>query len=622
MEEAKQGIVSRIGCGLWKGLDTSRRVVVNLIFLAIVIALFGMLLSDDDPDVPDTAALVLSPNGVIVEQLDGDSVERALNELRGVAGPQTLLKDLLDAIAIAKDDERIEVLLLDLSNLRGAGFTKLQDLKEAIAEFKESGKKVIATGDNYNNAGYYLAAHADEIYLHYMGAAIPNGFGRYRTYYKDGIDRLEVDYNIFKVGKFKSAVEPYLRNDMSDAAKEANLDWLGDLWRAYLADVSAARGISEQFISEYIDSINDHLDAAQGRTAQAALTAGLVDFVGNRDLLRERMIELVGEDEESHSYYHIGHKDYLEANDGRRKKLYGSGEGIGVIVAKGTILGGNQQPGKIGGDSTAKLIRQARNDDSIKAIVLRVDSGGGSAFASEVIRRELELTQKAEKPVVVSMGSVAASGGYWITMSSDEVWASPTTITGSIGIFGMFPTVQKPLAKYLGVRVDGVGTTWLSGAYRLDRALDPEIGRAIQKVIDSGYQDFISKVGKARNMTTEEVDLIAQGRVWSGEDAHRWGLVDQLGGLDDAIASAAQKAGLEEGYKVSFVEKKLKLKDRIMRDLLARAVTWVGRSETVYLPEPPMTKVMRQLTDQAEILTELNDPHGVYAYCMEASELY
>jgi protease-4 len=596
--------------------------VVNLIFLAIVIVLLGVTLSDGTPDVPDTTALVLSPKGVIVEQLDGDGMERALNELRGTAAPQTLLRDLLDAIAIAKDDKRVEVLLLDLSNLNGAGFTKLQDLKAAIADFKESGKKVIATGDGYGNASYYLAAHADEVYLHYMGIAIPEGFGRFRTYYKDGIDRLEVDYHIFKVGKFKSAVEPYLRNDMSDAAREANLDWMGDLWRVYLADISAARGISEEVITGYIDKINDHLDAADGRSAQAALTAGLVDFVGNRDLLRERMIELVGEDEESHSYYRIGHEDYLEANDGKREKLYGSGDGVGVIVAKGRILGGSQPPGKIGGDSTAKLIRQARNDESIKAIVLRVDSGGGSAFASEVIRRELELTQKAEKPVVVSMGSVAASGGYWITMSSDEVWASPTTITGSIGIFGMIPTIQKPLAKYLGVRVDGVGTTWMSGAFRIDRALDPRLGEAIQTIIDAGYQDFITKVAKARGMTTEEVDLIAQGRVWSGEDAHRWGLVDQLGGLDDAIASAAQKAGLEEGYKVSFVEKKLKLKDRIMRDLFARAATWAGGSETVYLPETPIARVIRQLADQAETLTELNDPNGVYAYCMEASELY
>jgi len=607
----KKSRLSAIG----RGIDITRRVVLNTLFVAIVIGLIVVAFSGGGPDVPKSTALVLSPAGQIVEQLANDPIEQVKKQMMGNDEPEALLMDLVDAISIAKDDTRVQVLVLDLDRLGGTGMTKLQDLGAAIDDFKGSGKKVIATADGYSQAGYYLAAHADEVHLHPMGIVLLQGFGRYRTYYKDCIDRLEVDWNIFKVGTYKSAVEPYLRDDMSPAAREANIEWLGDLWRAYLADVSAARGISEEALVDYAENPARHIEGAGGDTAKAALDAGLIDTIATRDEVRDRIIELVGEDEDSHSYYQVSVGDYLEADGGDRTGEKAKGDLVGVVVARGTILDGAHSPGTIGGDSTSALIRQARQNDKVKAIVLRVDSGGGSAFASEIIRRECELAQKDGKPVVISMGSVAASGGYWISMASDEIWAHPTTITGSIGIFGMFPTFQKPMAKHLGMRVDGVGTTSLTGAFRPDRALEPEVGELIQSIIENGYERFITMAAEARDTTPEEIDKIAQGRVWSGEDAHGLGLVDKLGGLEDAIASAAAMAELGEDFKVKYIAKELEFKDKLMADLMAGAAAVIGADEDAAgTAATPHREVLQLIARQVEILDSFNDPHGMYAY--------
>ncbi len=615
MSQYHQSRLGRVFGSVWQGVDRTRRVTLNLLFVAIIVIVVVAAFSGGGPDVPKSTALVVAPAGHLVEQLGGDPIERAKQELMGRAQNETLLKDLLDAISSAKEDDRVKVLVLDLDTMDGAGMTKLQDLGAAIDDFKTSGKKVVATADNYSQAGYYLAAHADEIYIHPMGMALLEGLGRYRTYYKDGIDRLELDWNVFKVGTFKSAVEPYLRNDMSPAAREANLEWMGDLWRAFLADVSAARGLSVDELIAYSEDAGALIEAAGGDTAKAALDAGLIDTIAPRDAVRDRLIELVGEDEDSHSFYQVGVTEYLEAEDGDRMGAKAKGDLVGLVVARGSILDGTQPPGKIGGDSTAALIRQARRDENVKAIVLRIDSGGGSAFASEIIRRECQLAKDQGKPVVVSMGSVAASGGYWISMASDEVWAHPTTITGSIGIFGMFPTYQKPLAKYLGMRVDGVGTTRLAGAIRPDRELDPEVGTMIQSIINKGYEQFITLAAQARGVTPEEIDQIAQGRVWSGEDAFDLGLIDKLGGLDDAIASAAALADLGDDFKVKYIEKERDFKERILADMMATAGTTFGlESGGVVEPVGPYRHVLRLIAEQAAILDNFNDPNGMYAY--------
>lgn len=609
----RKSSVARFFGALWRGLDQTRRITVNLLFVVLVVLLLGWLLSDGGPDIPDRTALVLAPEGDLVEQISGDPLDRAIEELAGGAEPQTLLRDLLDAIAAARDDDRVQVLVLDLNHMGGAGLSKLRDLRAAIADFKSAGKTVVATADDYSQSSYYLASTADEIHMHEMGLVLLSGYGRYRTYYKEGLDRLEVDMNIFRVGEFKSAVEPFLRNDMSDEARKANLEWLGDLWDVYLDDVAAARGMSKEELQATIDGFLDGL-REDGRAARTALRFGLVDHVGNRDAVRDRLIELVGEDEEGTSFPQVDHATYLASLDQRASERAGDAQ-VAVIVARGTIVDGSAPPGEIGGDSTARLIRDARQDEAVKALVLRVDSGGGSAFASEVIRRELELAQAAGKPVVVSMGSVAASGGYWISTASDEIWASPSTITGSIGIFGMFPTFQKPLAKHLGVRVDGVGTTPLAGALRLDRELAPEVGEAIQLMIDQGYEDFLERVSKARGMTRDEVDAIARGRVWSGRDAHELGLVDHLGDLDQSIASAAEKAELDDDYGVRYVRKELDFQERLVADLLSGMAAVMGPRETVRAPGVH-ERFLDFLQEQTEMLRTLNDPNGIYAHCL------
>jgi len=611
-------LVRRAGAAAWKTITITSRVVANLLFLSLVVLLLVLVLGPGGPDVEDKTALVLAPKGTIVEQRSAESLQSMFEELEGSAEPETLLKDLLDAVETATNDTRVEVLVLQLDDLTGAGFTKLQNIKLAIERFRARGKKVIALSDYYGNASYYLAAQADEIYLHHMGIALPEGLARLRTYYKEGLDRLEVDVNVFRVGTYKSAVEPFLRENMSEEAKRANLDWLDDIWQSYLNDVAAARQISKESITDYLANLNSYLTAADGSAAEAALNAGLIDFVATRDEMRQRLIDLVGEDEDTHSFVQIDFEDYLAETADRRDN--DKGATIGVVLACGTILDGTQPPGRIGGDSTAALIRQARNDEDVSAVVLRVDSGGGSAFASEVIRRELELTRLAGKPVVASMGSVAASGGYWITMASDEVWANPNTITGSIGIFGIFPTFQKPMAKYLGMRVDGVATTPIAGWNRVDRALNPAMATAIQTVINHGYQDFITKVAAARNMSLEEVDGIAQGRVWSGADAHNLGLVDHLGDLDAAVAAAAQRAGLADDYHFRYVEKQLSLRDKIIRKLLSATAACLSAETGSSTHLPPIARVGRLLQDKVSTLAELNDPHGLYAYCMEVAQ--
>ncbi len=603
----------------WRGVDVTRRFVLNVLFLAIVIAVLVVLFSDDTPEVPETTALVVAPSGVLVEQKTGQSVSRMIDEARGAASPETLLKDVIDAIDAARDDDRVQALVLSLSSFGGGRMTKLQDLRDAILDFKETGKKVVAVADAYDQNAYFLAACADEVLLNEMGMVILEGFSRFRMYHKEGLDRLGVDIHVFKVGTFKSAVEPYLRDDMSDPAKEANLEWLGDLWRVWVADVATARGMTVEQLEDYISDFPRFIEAAGGDTAQAAVDAGLVDSALTRNAVRERLIELVGEDEETNSYNAIGFESYLETLDEDRFGRKAKGDKVAVIVARGTILDGSHPPGTIGGDSTAKLIRQARDDDDVKAIVLRVDSGGGSAFASEVIRRELEVARDAGKPVVSSMGSVAASGGYWITMSSDQVWAYPTTITGSIGIFGLFPTYQRPLAEYLGTHVDGVGTAPLAGALRPDRALAPELGEVIQKVINKGYRDFIGKAAAARGTTPEEIDKVAQGRVWSGEDAFELGLIDNLGGLDDAIAAAAELAELGDDFSVVYIEKEQKFKDQLVEQLLAKALR-LADPEMIADSTPQAALLLRKAEKEAAGLLKLNDPNGIYADSLIGSD--
>lgn len=612
---------------LLRGLDGLRRFLLNVLFFGLLAALVTAAMSGR-PKVPDGAALVVKPQGVIVEQLSGgDPLQRLVAESAGVGSVarETLLKDLIDAIRAAKDDGRIKALYLDLEDMSGGGLTKLRDLRGAIVDFKKSGKKVVTYSDGLMQPQYYLAAQSDELYLHPEGMVLLEGFGRWRNYYKEGLDRYGVEVHVFRVGEYKSAVEPYLRNDMSPEAREMAVETYGDLWRAYLADVAAARKLRPEDLSSLIDAMPDRLRAAGGDMAKLALEAKLVDTLAPRDEVRKRMIELVGKNDDGKSFRQVGVSTYLQAKGGDRTGATGKAKAVAVIVAKGDILDGDQPAGTIGGDSTARLLRRAREDDAVKAVVFRVDSGGGSAFASEVIRRECELVRKAGKPLVVSMGSVAASGGYWVATDADEIWAAPETITGSIGIFGMFPTIDRPLAKYLGVHTDGVGTTRFSDAIRPDRPLDPGVADLLRQYIDEGYGDFLERVARARKMTVEQVDKVARGRIWSGEDAKGLGLVDQLGGLDQAIESAAKRAKLEKGYRVWYVEKEKSFRERVMSMLAAQALdvaVAAGWQPEASAPASAWSVAgrLRDLQRDVDRLSRWNDPRGVYAHCLCSDE--
>jgi len=592
----KSNIVMRVLRALWRGIDAARKVFVNLLFLIIVVALLALGFKSDKPDIADSTALVIAPEGQLVEQLTAKSIDQLIDEAQGNAIPETLLKDVLDAIEAAKEDERVEVLVLDLSAFGGGRLTKLQDVAKALEDFRSSGKKVIARADVLEQDGYFLAAHADEIIIHKFGAVILQGFGRYRMYFREGIDKLGLDVHIWRVGTYKSAVEPLLLNEMSDAAKESNREWLGDLWRIYLDEAAAARGMTAEQLDNYAQNFPPVIAEANGDTAKAALDFGLVDQTMTRIEMRQHFIDLVGEDEDKHTFTQIGMADYLRTIDEDRFGREATENKVAIIVARGTILDGSHPAGTIGGDSTGALIRKARNDEDVKAIILRVDSGGGSAFASEVIR------------VIASMGSVAASGGFWISTSSDQIWAHPSTITGSIGIFGLFATYQRPLAEHLGVRVDGVSTAPLAGV-RPDRELPEDVSAALQQMIEQGYRDFLDRVAESRGMTTQEVDAVAQGRVWSGADAYELGLVDNLGDLDDAIAAAAELAGLGDDYAVSYIEQEPEFMERLLSDLMSSAIAAAPQ------PEPSrMDEQLSRLKDAVRELADFNDPNHIYAW--------
>jgi protease-4 len=484
--------------------------------------------------------------------------------------------------------------------------------------FKEGGKPVIAIGNGYTRDQYYLAARADDVFMHPMGLVLVDGYSRFLPYYKSLLDKIYVDYNVWTVGEFKSFVEPITRDDMSPQDEEASQAFLDALWGAYQADVTAARGLAAPALQQYADDVVTLLAEAGGDTARLAVDYGLVDELLTRDAMRERIREAIGEEPRStlagDAFSEVSLDDYVTALR-TESPPEAQPSKVAVIVASGTILDGVQPPGTIGGDSTAELIRRARADDAVKALVLRVDSGGGSAFASDIILRELERFQETERPVVVSMGSVAASGGYWIAMSADEIWASPTTLTGSIGVGATIPTIPRTL-DWFGVHVDGIGTTKLAGALDITRPLGDEVKGLIELSIRRTYADFVRKVAEHRERSVEEIDAAAHGRVWVGTDALDRGLVDHLGTLADAIDSAAELAGLESGtYVLEYVEQQLGFAERFVLALTAKVVAGVGR--LVDLPRWPanVARVIESALDPLAFIDRLNDPRGIYAYC-------
>lgn len=599
--------------GLWRIITAAKNFTVNLIFLLFVALILAAIFAGDKIQMADSTALVIDPSGALVEQKRMvDPVSRFLSNYD--QEPETLFRDIMVAIDDGAEDPRVKALVLRLDGMAGAPMSMLEELGARLGAFKQTGKPVYAFGPSYTQSQYYLAAHADHVYLDKhsftsFGGVFMTGLGIYPTYFKSALDKMKVKLHVFRTGEYKSAVEPYIRDNMSDEAREANLAWIGELWSGYADTIVTNRGIERDQFDHYTNQFDEVLGEADNDPLTLAIDSGLVDELVSRDEFDRRLGVLVGET--SSKANQIGFRDYLTLTRPPIPVVDPIAEKIAVITAKGTILDGEQPPGDIGGDTISRLIEQARNDDTVKAIVLRVDSPGGSASASERIRSELELTQTNGKPVVVSMSGYAASGGYWISATANKIFAQESTVTGSIGTFIVFPTFAEALGEF-GVYSDGVGTTNLSGALDPFRTMNPVLERTLQRSVYNTYSKFIKLVARGRNMTPDDVDSIAQGRVWTGRKALELGLIDGIGSLEDAIESAALLADVAD-FDVLYLEQELSPRQRLINQALNSSLesvhaagggVWTGFS------------TIERLSQDMKTLVTMSKAPGVYLQCV------
>lgn len=605
---------------LGRSITMLRVFLTNALFVVMLVVMVIALTKDNKVAVPDKAALIVNLDGVLVEQKKAFNAGEAISKSLGgdEEPPELLVSDVVKAINAARDDERIQALVLDPQQLLPAGVDKLMTVGKAVTAFKASGKPVYAIGDYYDQHQYILASFADRIFLNPNGGTVITGLGHYRLYMKDFLAKLMITPNVYRVGTYKSAVEPFIRNDMSPEAKEAELTLLRDIWASARDQVAANRKLEPATLDLSIAKVEKTLAANQGDMAKLALDLGLVDVLAEREQMRNEIIATVGQDPEHHSFNQIWLGEYLAALPQPKSPSADSAK-VGIIVARGVIMDGDQPAGNVGGDTTAWLLREARFNDEIKAVVLRIDSPGGSAFASDLIRAEIDELKKAGKPVIASMGSLAASGGYWIAAPADEIWAAPTTITGSIGIFGLITTIDRAM-NHWGLNTDGVGTSDLAGAMTITRPIDPGVGQIIQHSIDHGYRKFLDLVARERGMTTEAVDKVAQGRVWTGKQAVDLGLVDKLGDLDDAVTAAAKLAMLVD-YQREEITPPLSLPEQILKDLLGSAQAWLPQSARSYQQPAPLLLFGHSLMADLNQLAQWNDPQHAYAFCAACPQL-
>jgi protease-4 len=603
--------------GVWRGLDGLRRVLHLLLLLLIFGFIIGAL-SSGVPKLPASGVLLLQPAGEIVEQRSGDPLTVAFNRATGQGDGQTLLWDLIDSIRKAAGDGRVAAIALNTDYFDGAGQPTLEEVAAAMADFKASGKKIIAWGASFTQAQYYLAAQADEVYLDPMGEVLIDGYERYRMYYKGLLDKLDVDVHLVRCTEcgFKSAAEDLVRTSMSAQDRQESLAYLQGLWQGYRGAVGNARDLTPAAIEQYANNYMAALRSHRGDAAQVALDAGLVTGLMTRQQVTDRLIEIAGDDGKG-NYPVITYADYVRVHHAEARLHKSGGDHVGVVVASGEIGDGRQPPGSIGGETASELLRQAREDDSIAAVVLRVDSPGGSGNASEQIYREVAAIRAAGKPVVVSMGDLAASGGYYIATPANRIFASANTLTGSIGVFSTVPTLDRTLDK-VGVTVDGVGTTELSGKLRVDRPMNPALRDYLQLSVDHFYDVFLGHVAAGRGQTREQIQTIAQGRVWTGTDALEHGLVDELGGYDAAVKAAAGLADLPEGYDVERIEPELSWAEQFALQLhLAGARIsglFVGPVvQQLHHELAPLALVRRQYERFEQLATDSGEP---LAYCL------
>lgn len=602
----------------WRLLNFVREMILNLFFIFLVLVGVGIWMQVSNSDTKETAgrgALLLDISGVIVDKPDSSQrFSRLSRQLLGASSDrrqENSLFDIVNTIRQAKDDRNITGIVMDLKNFAGGDQPSMQYIGKALKEFRDSGKPVYAIGENYSQGQYYLASFANKIWLSPQGVVDLHGFATNGLYYKSLLDKLKVSTHVFRVGTYKSAVEPFIRDDMSPAAREADSRWIGELWQNYLNTVAANRQIPAQQVFPGAQGLLDGLTKTGGDTAKYALDNKLVDALASSAEIEKALTKEFGWSKADKNYRAISYYDYA------LKTPADTGDSIGVVFANGAIMDGEETQGNVGGDTTAAQIRDARLDPKVKAIVLRVNSPGGSVTASEVIRSELAAARAAGKPVVVSMGGMAASGGYWISTPANYIVANPSTLTGSIGIFGVITTVENSLNS-IGVHTDGVSTSPLADV-SITKALPPEAQQMMQLSIENGYKRFITLVADARNSTPEQIDKIAQGHVWTGQDAKANGLVDSLGDFDDAVAKAAELAKLKQWHLEYYVDEPTFF-DKVMDNMSGSVRAMLPETFQAMLPAP-LASVASTVKSESDKLAAFNDPQNRYAFCLTCANV-
>ncbi len=611
-------IIAGIFRWTWRLLNFIRELILNLFLVLLILVGVGIYLSfqsSSTSTAPARGALLVDLSGVVVDQPSvNNRVRQWGRELLGASSSrlqENSLFDVVDSIRKAKDDKNITGMVLQLNDFVGADQPSLRYIGKALREFRDSGKPIFAIGDSYNQTQYYLASYANKVFLSPQGAVDLHGFATNNLYYKSLLDMLKVTTNIFRVGTYKSAVEPLIRDDMSPAAREADSRWIGGLWQNYLETVAANRQLTPQQLFPGAAGVLSGLQAAGGDTARYALDNKLVDELASRTAIENQLVKTFGWDKQVNDFNAISIYDYQPKPDANQ------GGKIAVVFANGAIMDGPQTPGNVGSDTTAAELRQARLDPAVKAVVFRVNSPGGSVSASEVIRSELAAVRAAGKPVVVSMGGMAASGGYWVSTPADYIIASPSTLTGSIGIFGIINTYEKTLDT-LGVHTDGVATSPLADI-AVTKALPQEFSQMMQLNIENGYKNFLDLVAKSRKMTPQQVDQIAQGHVWLGSDAKANGLVDQLGDFDDAVKKAAELAKLQQWQLDWFVDTP-SLSDMVLSQFGVSIHAMLPAAIQAMLPAP-LASVANAVKEQPGLFNNLNDPQNRYAICLTCGDV-
>ncbi|MBA4779296.1 MAG: signal peptide peptidase SppA [Sphingomonadales bacterium RIFCSPHIGHO2_01_FULL_65_20] len=596
--------------GAWKVLVAIKD---GLVLLAMLL-FFGLILAAlswrPNPAAVTDGALLVKLDGVIVEEPEN------IDPFATVLGGQAPLKqyrerDLIRAIDTAATDDRIKVIVLDLASFMGGGQVSLEQVGEAIGRAKAKGKPVLSFATFYSDAAYMLASHGSEIWVDPMGGAAFTGPGGTRLYYKDALDRFKVTAHVYRVGTFKSAVEPYLRSDQSPEAEEALLAVYRPIWENWQAVVKKARPQAD--IAGLINDPAGAVTAASGDLVKIATDRKIIDKVGDRTMFGKRVAKLAGadEDEGPGAFKHTSLKDWVAANPAKT-----GGDEVQVVTIAGTIVDGEAGPGTAGGDRIEKLLHDGLKRDNVKALVVRVDSPGGSAFASEQIRRAIEEYRARKIPVIVSMGNVAASGGYWVSTAGDAIFAEPSTITGSIGIFAVLPSFERALAEY-GVKADGVATTPLSGQPDVFGGFNSTVDTFIQGTIEHDYRRFLALVGKARGMSVDQVDNIAQGRVWDGGTARQIKLVDRFGSIEDAIAEAAKRAKLgKDSYSVKYLETEPDPFEQFVSGMFAPAEEEKQATGLVARLAWQQRAALGQVLGDLKVL---GGTDGVQAWCLECS---